>query len=249
MSQSPGLIKMMATISIPMSTKNSTSYLQNPSLLKLMRLTSPSLPIGGYSYSQGLEFAISSGWVQNASTASDWIQGLLKNSLINLDLPVLKKLYEAWQESGTDRVRYWNNFLSANRDAFELQEEDRQLGKALARLLVDLDLDEAKPFLNPPYCAFLTSYALAAVRWNISLNDAAHGFLWMWAENKVLCAMKLIPLGQTDGQKILSAVIETISHVIMRGLDLPDDDIGYTTPAQGIASALHETQYTRLFRS
>ena len=232
-----------------MSTKNSTSHLQNPSLLKLMRLTSPSLPIGGYSYSQGLEFAISSGWVQNASTASDWIQGLLKNSLINLDLPVLKKLYEAWQESGTDRVRYWNNFLSANRDAFELQEEDRQLGKALARLLVDLDLDEAKPFLNPPYCAFLTSYALAAVRWNISLNDAAHGFLWMWAENKVLCAMKLIPLGQTDGQKILSAVIETISHVIMRGLDLPDDDIGYTTPAQGIASALHETQYTRLFRS
>lgn len=232
-----------------MSTKNSTSHLQNPSLLKLMRLTSPSLPIGGYSYSQGLEFAISSGWVHNASTASDWIQGLLKNSLINLDLPVLKKLYEAWQESGTDRVRYWNNFLSANRDAFELQEEDRQLGKALARLLVDLDLDEAKPFLNPPYCAFLTSYALAAVRWNISLNDAAHGFLWMWAENKVLCAIKLIPLGQTDGQKILSAVIETISHVIMRGLDLPDDDIGYTTPAQGIASALHETQYTRLFRS
>jgi len=179
-----------------------------------MRLTSPSLPIGGYSYSQGLEFAISSGWVHDTSTASDWIQGLLKNSLINLDLPVLQKLYEAWQESDTDRVRYWNNFLSANRDAFELQEEDRQLGKALARLLVDLGLEEAKPFLNPPYGGFLTLYALAAVRWNISLNDAAQGFLWMWAENKVLCAMKLIPLGQTDGQKILSAVIETISRVI-----------------------------------
>ena len=249
MSQSLGLIKMMATISIPMSTKNSASHLQNPSLLKLMRLTSPSLPIGGYSYSQGLEFAISSGWVHDASTASDWIQGLLKNSLINLDLPVLKKLYEAWQESGTDRVRYWNNFLSANRDAFELQEEDRQLGKALARLLVDLDLEEAKHFSSPPYCGFLTLYALAAVRWNISLNDAAHGFLWMWAENKVLCAMKLIPLGQTDGQKILSAVIETISRVINQGLDLSDEDIGYTALGQGIASALHETQYTRLFRS
>ena len=249
MSQSPGLIKMMGTIIIPMSTNNSASHLQNPSLLKLMRLTSPSLPIGGYSYSQGLEFAISAGWVHDTSTVSDWIQGLLKNSLINLDLPVLQKLYEAWQESDTDRVRYWNNFLSANRDAFELQEEDRQLGKALARLLVDLGLEEAKPFLNPPHGGFLTLYVLAAVRWNISLNDAAQGFLWMWAENKVLCAMKLIPLGQTDGQKILSAVIETISHVIMRGLDLPDEDIGYTTPAQGIASALHETQYTRLFRS
>jgi len=249
LSQSPGLIKMMGTIIIPMSTNNSASHLQNPSLLKLMRLTSPSLPIGGYSYSQGLEFAISAGWVHDTSTVSDWIQGLLKNSLINLDLPVLQKLYEAWQESDTDRVRYWNNFLSANRDAFELQEEDRQLGKALARLLVDLGLEEAKPFLNPPHGGFLTLYVLAAVRWNISLNDAAQGFLWMWAENKVLCAMKLIPLGQTDGQKILSAVIETISHVIMRGLDLPDEDIGYTTPGQGIASALHETQYTRLFRS
>ena len=119
----------------------------------------------------------------------------------------------------------------------------------MARLLVDLGLEEAKPFLNPPHGGFLTLYVLAAVRWNISLNDAAQGFLWMWSENKVLCAMKLIPLGQTDGQKILSAVIETISHVIMRGLDLPDEDIGYTTPAQGIASALHETQYTRLFRS
>jgi urease accessory protein len=196
-----------------------------------------------------LEFAISSGWVHDTSTASDWIQGLLTNSLINLDLPVLKKLYEAWQEPDTDRLRYWNNFLSANRDAFELQEEDRQLGKALARLLGDLNLEEAKPFLNPPYCGFLTLYGLAVVRWNISLNDAAHGFLWMWAENKVLCAMKLIPLGQTDGQKILSAVIETISRVVNQGLDLSDEDIGYTALGQGIASALHETQYTRLFRS
>jgi len=232
-----------------MSTKNSTSHLQNPSLLKLMRLTSPSLPIGGYSYSQGLEFAISSGWVHDTSTASDWIQGLLKNSLINLDLPVLKKLYEAWQESGTDRVRYWNNFLSANRDAFELQEEDRQLGKALARLLVDLGLEEAKPFLNPPYGGFLTLYALAAVRWNISLNDAAHGFLWMWAENKVLCAMKLIPLGQTDGQRVLSDLLPLVPDVVKQGLAIEDDDIGASLPMMAILSSQHETQYSRLFRS
>jgi urease accessory protein len=240
---------MMGSIGIPMKTNNAMSHLQNPSLLKLIRLTSPSLPIGGYSYSQGLEFAISSGWVHDVSTASDWIQGLLKSSLINLDIPVLKNLYEAWQEPALDRVNYWNEFLSASRDAFELQEEDRQLGKALARLLVDLDFDEAKPFLKPPYGGFLTLYSLATVRWNISLSDAASGFLWMWAENKVLCAMKIIPLGQTDGQKILSAVIETISNVVVQGLGLPEDAIGYTAPGQGIASALHESQYTRLFRS
>ena len=224
-------------------------HTENSNLLKLLRLTSPSLPIGGYSYSQGLEFAVSSGWVHDASSASDWIQGLLKNSLVNLDLPILKRLYQSWQESDLEKVAYWNDFILASRDSHELQEEDRQLGKALARLLVDLELEDAKDFLKPPCGGFLTLYSLAVVKWNISLNDAASGFLWMWSENQVLCAIKLIPLGQTDGQKILSALIETISQVIERGLNLSDDDIGYTALGQGIASALHETQYTRLFRS
>ena len=232
-----------------MNTNITLPYSHSTRLLKLIRLTSPSLPIGGYSYSQGLEFAISSGWVKDSSTALGWIQGLLKNSLTNLDLPIMKNLYQAWQEFDLEKVSYWNNILAANRDSFESQEEDRQLGKSLARLLVDLDLVEAKPYLTPPYGGFLTLYSLAAVKWDISLNDAANGFLWMWAENKVLCSMKLIPLGQTDGQKILSIIIETISQVVVQGLDLPDEDIGYTAPGQGIASALHETQYTRLFRS
>ena len=224
-------------------------HTENSNLLKLLRLASPSLPIGGYSYSQGLEFAVSSGWVHDASSASDWIQGLLKNSLVNLDLPILKRLYQSWQELNLDKVAYWNDFILASRDSHELQEEDRQLGKALARLLVDLELEDAKDFLKPPFGGFLTLYSLAVVKWDISLNDAASGFLWMWSENQVLCAIKLIPLGQTDGQKILSVLIETISQVTEQGLNLSDDNIGYTALGQGIASALHETQYTRLFRS
>ena len=241
----------MTSISTPiaMDIKMSSPYPHGSSLLKLMRLTSPSLPIGGYSYSQGLEFAVSSGWVHDVSTTLDWIQGLLTHSLTNLDLPIFARLYASWERNNIEEVNFWSNFLIASRDSFELQEEDRQMGKALARLLVDLDLDEAKPFLSATYGCFLTLYSLAATRWNISLNDAANGFLWMWAENKVLCAMKLIPLGQTDGQKILSASIETIPQVIDHGLALADEDIGYTAPGQGIASALHETQYTRLFRS
>ena len=103
-------------------------HADNSNLLKLLRLTSPSLPIGGYSYSQGLEFAVSSGWVHDASSASDWIQGLLKNSLINLDLPILKRLYQSWQELNLGKVTYWNDFILASRDSHELQEEDRQLG-------------------------------------------------------------------------------------------------------------------------
>ena len=123
-------------------------HTENSNLLKLLRLASPSLPIGGYSYSQGLEFAVSSGWVHDASSASDWIQGRLKNSLVNLDLPILKRLYQSWQELNLDKVAYWNDFILASRDSHELQEEDRQLGKALARLLVDLELEDAKAQLK-----------------------------------------------------------------------------------------------------
>ncbi len=71
----------------------------------------------------------------------------------------------------------------------------------------------------------------------------------MWAENQVLAAIKLVPLGQTDGQKLLSSAIEMIPDQVVIGLSLKDAELGYTSPGQGIASALHETQYTRLFRS
>ena len=213
-----------------------------------MRLTSPSLPIGAYSYSQGLEFAIASGWVYDQSSAMEWIQGLLEYSLMYVDLPILERLHCAWQNNQRDKVAYWNDFLLASRDSCELREEDLQLGKALARLLTDLELHGVGKFQQEPL-SFLTVYSFGAVRWEITINDAAHGLLWMWGENLVLGAMKLVPLGQTAGQKILSRFIDIIPAVVARGLALDDEEIGFTAPGQGIASALHETQYVRLFRS
>ena len=236
------------TIRKVMNIKTFPPYLENFNLLKLMRMTSPTLPIGAYSYSQALEFAITSNGVYDASSSASWIQGLLEHSFTYLDLPILERLYRSWLEKDIDAVIYWNRYLLASRDARELQEEDLQLGKAFARLLADLELREAEQFIKKP-CSFVTLYSLAAVSWEIFLNNAAHGFLWMWAENQVLCAMKLIPLGQTEGQKILSQMIEIIPRAVSKGLALADEDIGFTVPGQGIASALHETQYTRLFRS
>ena len=232
-----------------MNIKISPPYSENFSILNLIRLTSPTLPIGAFSYSQGLEYAVGTGWVDNASSVSGWVQGLLKHSLMYLDVPILGRFYQSWKNNHMEKVLYWNEYLLASRDSYELQEEDLQLGKALARLLVDLDLGEAEPFSRSPNSCFLNLYALAATRWNISLNDAAIGFLWMWAENQVIGAIKLVPLGQTAGQKILSQIIELIPEVVARGLLLEDEDIGFTAPGQGIASTLHETQYTRLFRS
>ncbi|MBT3510879.1 MAG: urease accessory protein UreF [Nitrospina sp.] len=214
-----------------------------------MQLCSPMLPVGAYAYSQGLEFAVSSDWVKDDNTSSIWIKGLLENSLTNLDIPILSRLHKAWSVNDKKNVLYWNDYLFASRDSGELQAEEVQLARALARLLGELGISEAVEWREKSGACFLTLFSLGAAHWKLPINDTSWGYLWMWAENQVLAAIKLVPLGQTSGQKILSSVIEIIPELVSTGLSLNDEDIGYTAPGQGIASALHETQYTRLFRS
>ena len=217
--------------------------------LRLMQLCSPMLPIGAYAYSQGLEFAVSSHWVKDEKTTSMWVQGLLANSLTYLDVPLLFRLHKAWSSNDKKSVLYWNDYLYASRDSRELREEEQQLAHALARLLADLGITEAIEWKEKSRACFLSVYALAVWHWKISLREASLGYLWMWAENQVLAAIKLVPLGQTSGQKLLSSAIEIIPDLVLTGLALQDTEIGFTNPGQGMASAFHETQYTRLFRS
>ena len=217
--------------------------------LRLMQLCSPMLPTGAYAYSQGLELAVSSGWVKDYNTTKSWIQGLLEHSLTYLDVPILSRLYKSWSANDKEKILYWNDYLYASRDSKELCDEEIQLAHALARLLSDLGVSEAVEWKENPRACFLSIYALGAWHWKIPLKKASLGYLWMWAENQVLAAIKLVPLGQTDGQKILSSVIEVTPNQVLTGLSLNDEEMGYTAPGQGIASALHEIQYTRLFRS
>ena len=217
--------------------------------LRLMQLCSPMLPVGAYAYSQGLEFAVSSGWIKDDNTTLMWIQELLENSLTNLDVPLLSRLHNAWSVNDKKNVLYWNDYLFASRDSRELQAEEQHLAHALARLLGDLGISEAVEWRENSRACFLTLFSLGTAHWKIPVNDASWGYLWMWAENQVLAAIKLVPLGQTSGQKILSSAIEIIPGLVSTGLSLKDGGIGYTAPGQGIASALHETQYSRLFRS
>jgi len=217
--------------------------------LRLLQLCSPTLPVGAYAYSQGLEFAVSSKWVFDETSTSLWIQGLLENSLTYLDVPILSRLYDGWSSQDKNEVLFWNDFLFASRDSKELQEEEQQLAQALSRLLVDLGIAEAGEWKKKPRACFLSLFTLGAVRWEISLHNAVLGYLRMWAENQVLVAIKLVPIGQTSGQRILSSFTSIIPNCVTKGLSLEDEEVGYTSPGQGIASALHETQYTRLFRS
>lgn len=220
-----------------------------PALLRLLQLSSPTLPIGGYAYSQGLEHAVNSGWVTDEAGAQSWILGVMKHLLCHLDIPVLARLYGGWRANDEHAIRYWSGFLHASRESCELQSEDQQQGTALARLLAELSIPEANTWETRPDCTLATLFALAASRWDISLPDMAAGYLWAWVDNQVAAAIKLVPLGQTAGQRILSEAISAIPHVVQCGLQCDDQFIGFTAPGFGIASALHETQYSRLFRS
>ena len=218
-------------------------------LLRLLQLTSPTLPIGAFAYSQGLEYAVQAGWVHDESSARAWIIGVMREGVARLDVPVLARLYRGWSVNDAAALDYWSAYLRASREAAELREEDRQLGMALARLLRDLEIAEAVPWLTRPQASLATLFALAAVRWDISLRDAANGYLWSWTEAQVAAAVKLVPLGQTAGQRILSHAVLEIPAATAAGLTLSDDEIGYAAPRLAIGSALHESQYSRLFRS
>jgi urease accessory protein len=218
-------------------------------LLRLLQLTSPALPIGAFAYSQGLEQAVEAGWVGDEAGARDWIAGIATHALGHLDLPVLARLYRAWSVNDVETVKRWAVFLHACRESAELLEEDRQLGGALARLLDGLNVESAGAWQDDPLRSHAVLFALAAVRWGIPPVQTAQGFLYAWCENQITAAVKLVPLGQSAGQRILASLIDNIPAVVETALALPDDDIGLLTPSHAIASAQHERAYTRLFRS
>jgi urease accessory protein len=165
-----------------------------------------------------------------------------------LDLPLLVRLHAAWCEHDSVAVHAWNAQLIASRESAELRAEDRHLGQALARVLVELELDEALAWRDPAP-AFATLFGLAAARWQINAADTLSGYLWAWSENQMLAAVKLVPLGQSAGQRLLHRLTQAMPEIVERALTLRDEEIGVSVVSQALASALHEAQYSRLFRS
>ncbi len=223
--------------------------IQSLAMLRLWQLISPALPVGAYAYSQGLEYALHAEWITDEDDVKQWIQGQISHSLCHLDIPVLKRLYLAWSDNNESDIKQWSQFLIASRESSELVAEDLQLGRALAILLTDLGINKAEDYKKSDSASFATLLSLAALEWKISLTEISYGYLWAWLENQVAAAIKLVPLGQTAGQKILLSVAEEIPAAVEIGLQVTDENIGMLAPAVSMASALHETQYSRLFRS
>ena len=214
-------------------------------LAKLLQLASPTLPVGAYSYSGGLEAACEAGIVSDAATAERWIGDVLEFSMARMEAPMLFSFLLYFSKKDSSKIENTNQLFLASRESAELRAETVQMGYSLNRLFKDLGLGEV-PVEEP---SFPAAFAYAAAQWKVEPEAALQAYLWAWLENQVMAALKAVPLGQTDGQRMLLSLGNRIEGLVKRAMQMKDEDIGNFAPNLALLSARHETQYSRLFRS
>ena len=218
-------------------------------LLRLLQLVSPSLPTGAFAYSQGLEWTVEAGWIDGGPGLRAWLADLLDGSLAMVDIPLLVRMTAACRSGDDAALGKWADWLTACRESDELRQEEQNRGRAMAMLLKPLRVPLARRWQQTLCRTQLAGFALAASAWSISDADAARGYAWAWLENQVIAGIKIIPLGQSEGQGILFELAEAVMAAVKKGVSLDDGQIGSSCPALAVASSRHETQYTRLYRS
>lgn len=216
-------------------------------LIRLLQLSSVGLPVGGYAFSQGMEYAIDSGWVSTTGQVHEWLSLQLMQAIARVDLPLLQRAMQAAAEQNVPALLHCNDLALACRETKELRLSDTAMGEALGRLLRNQHME--LPFAVGEEVSFVTLFAWAAVQWQIDFQPAALGFTWSWLENQISAATKLVPLGQTQAQRLLTELQPLLPQALALAETVREEDIGAGLPALAIASARHETQYSRLFRS
>ena len=222
-------------------------------LARLLQLASPALPVGAYTYSQGLEWAVESGVIGDETTTGRWIADLMQHGIGRYEAPLVSALMAAWTAGATGEIFRLNGEFLASRESAELRAETVQMGFSMRRLLHDLRDDSLKgvaQLVEPlPEVAFPTVWAGIAAAWQIDRDAALTAYLWSWAENQVMAALKAVPLGQAAGQRLLADLGSRIPAAAVNAENRPKSAWSNFTPGFAIACARHETQYSRLFRS
>jgi urease accessory protein len=218
----------------------------------LLRLASPQLPIGGYSYSQGLEMAVEQALVTDTKSAGRWIADQLLLNLSRFEAPLLLAHCTAAAEEDWGQLLQLSQEHRASRETRELYQESRQMGYSLQQLLNGLpDLDQpARDFLaqiTEPHLAL--GWALAARAWQISPQDALAAWLWSWLENQLAVLMKTLPLGQQAAQRLTSELLPLLQQAQQQATSVDPRHYGSAAFGLSLASMAHERQYSRLFRS
>ena len=221
-------------------------------LLQLLWLASPALPVGGFSYSEGLESAIETGAVSDEASVSAWLLDQLQLGLGRGELPLLAQAIAAWQAHDAQRVTALNHWMLATRETGELRRQAEQMGRSMLEWLRQRAPDDARVAILAqlsPAPTWPVAFALAAAQSGAEPRDTLLAFGFGWAENMVQAALKAVPLGQSAGQRILGALAAALPAIVDAALALPDDERQAFTPMLAILCAQHETQYSRLFRS
>ena len=221
-------------------------------LLRLIWLASPALPVGGFSYSEGLEAAVDAGIVSNESDAAAWLLDQLHLGLARSELPVVAQAIRAWRRADLGTVESSNAWIASTRESSELRQQTEQMGRSLALWLGndgrdDVRVRQLSALIPSP--TWPVAYALAAVHSGAPLREALLAHAFGWAENIVQAALKAIPLGQRAGQRVLTQLIEAIPASVDRAIALEPAARQAFLPMLAILSAQHESQYSRLFRS
>ncbi|MCE3263286.1 MAG: urease accessory protein UreF [Pseudoduganella sp.] len=214
-------------------------------MLHLLQFASPALPVGAYSYSQGLEAAIEQGRVRDAAAARNWMASMLHEVLARWDAPVFWRLLRAHAAGDAAAAACWAERFLASRDTAELRAETVQMGFSLGRLLAELELAPAADGEE----AYLSALARAVHALGIRREDALLAMLFGWAENQVLVCVKSIPLGQVAGQRLLLSLRPEIELAAQAAQELDDSELSSWAPGLSLLSMQHEVQHGRLYRS
>ncbi|MDB9512490.1 urease accessory protein UreF [Kamptonema animale CS-326] len=226
------------------------------SILRLLQLAT--VPVGAYSYSEGIETLVDFAKINNENCLQKWLEHSLQYGAIRLEAAVMVRAYRATIVGDLEALSYWNAWATAAKETEELRLQSWQMGRSLVRLLQDIQLPLQVKVLPSVQeltevcgnnCNFAIAFGIAAVKLEIEEGAAVLGYLYSWAANLVNAGVKLIPLGQTVGQQLLLNLDSQINFVAQEVLRLEDDNLNSCSWGLALASMAHENQYTRLFRS
>ena len=242
----------MATRTLMMTTAPPViTHTDMDPLLQLMWLASPALPVGGFSYSEGLEAAIDHGRVIDELSCNEWLVDQLLLSQARADMAVLAQAIPAWRDLDIQRLQSLNTWVLCSRESSEMRLQTLQMGRSLLDWLRNLEWVSPDKLMClsqlPP--TYSMAYALALSGTQASPDQALHAYAFGWAENMTQAALKAVPLGQSSGQRILASLARHIPEAVRVALHQTDQTRQAFSPMLAILSARHENQYSRLFRS
>jgi urease accessory protein len=226
--------------------------MQAAALLGLLRLASPALPVGGFSYSEVLEAAVEANVVHDEASALHWLRDQLHLSLARADLPLVASAHAAWATNDSARISQLNTWMLITRESRELRAQSEQMGRSMLEWLRQQMPGDARVLTLAalaPSPTWPIAFALAAVQTGATAHDSVLACGFSWAENQVQAALKSVPLGQSAGQRILAQLAQELAPLAQTALTCSDEQRQAFSPMLAIRSSQHETQYSRLFRS